>query len=166
MANVFVVIVVLNLAHINLVFSAPGLKGNKGMSFLDVQSVQGVSICDQKGRAKDCSSYSSCDLCIACDSYCSWCAIGGMCTRFCEGADGSDCKSSDCPKKSEYKCMTMAESHSSGVDYKTEGGVDLKMNKAFKSATLRGIEDVAKVRPFSPFSYYVEEPGRQDNTQT
>ena len=62
--------------------------------------------------------------------------------------------------------MTVAESHSSGVDYKSEGGIDLKMNKVFKSATLRGIEDVGKVRPFSPFSYYVEEPERKDNTKT
>ena len=83
------VLIAFTLVHINLVIGAPGLKQNNQMSFLTVKSVQGVSICDQKGRAKDCSSYGSCDLCVACDTYCSWCAIGGMCTRFCEGADGS-----------------------------------------------------------------------------
>ena len=175
MVNVLLLVVFLFLVHINVVFGTVRLKNHKGISFLTIKSSHGsshrVSICDKKGRARDsgwrkCSSYRSCEWCVACDAYCSWCAIGGMCTRFCEGEDGSDCKSNDCARKSEYKCMTMAESHSSGVDYQTEGGIDLKMSKMMKKATLRGIEGARKVRSFSPFSYYAEEPERQDNVNT
>ena len=73
------------------------------------------SICDKKSRGSDksCSKYGTCDECIACDSYCSWCHVGGMCTKFCEGEDGAACKSPDCAKKSEFICASMGESHMS-----------------------------------------------------
>ena len=66
------------------------------------------SICDKKSRGSDksCSKYGTCNECIACDSYCSWCHVGGMCTKFCEGEDGAACKSPDCAKKSEFICAS------------------------------------------------------------
>ena len=128
-----------------------------------------AAICDKKNRGNDkkCSSYSNCDDCISCDPYCSWCQTGGMCSKFCEGQDGSTCKSGDCAKKSEFKCVTIAESHSSGVDYKMGGGIDLEMQGVMSSAEgpgNRGIDKGGSVRPFSPFSTYQQGPGRQQLT--
>ena len=120
-----------------------------GMTMLSCNFVD--AICDKKNRGKDkkCSSYSNCDDCIACDPYCSWCHTNGMCSKFCEGQDGSACHSGDCARKSEFKCVTIAESHSSGVDYKMGGGIDLEMQGVMSSAEgpgNRGVDKGAKVR--------------------
>ena len=126
------------------------------------------SICDKKSRGSDksCSKYGTCDECIACDSYCSWCHVGGMCTKFCEGEDGAACKSPDCAKKSEFICASMGESHSSGVDYKKEGGIDLEMKGVMASAGREIDKPGAPVRPFSPFAHFQAEPDRQLRTNT
>lgn len=134
-----------------------------------------VSTCDRNKRKKtvDCPSYTSCAECNACDSYCSWCNIGGLCTRFCEGLDQSwensaeDCHSDDCPKKAEYKCMLMAmpEGSRHDIDYQKEGGIDLEAKEQMSPAIgpdNRGIDKAPNeprtVRPFSPFAIYRKNP--------
>ena len=121
-----------------------------------------ATMCDKKKRMQDCSSYLNCETCNACDGYCSWCEVGGLCTRFCEVM--TPCFAADCPRFSEYRCMLMAESPGgtdgkSKIDYKKEGGIESSLyQNGMKAGMLRGGDNAPnspqKVRPFNPLSKY------------
>ena len=120
-----------------------------------------TTMCDKKKRMQACASYKSCEDCVACDNYCSWCEVGGLCSRFCEAVE---CTSDSCPRSSEYRCMLMAENPGgsdgkSSVDYKKEGGIESPLyQNGMKSGLLRGVDNAPnqpqKVRPFHPLSRY------------
>jgi hypothetical protein len=116
------------------------------------------SICGDKAmREKKCGDFESCSECIECESQCAWCAIGGLCNRFCfhSAVDLHPCTDDDCVKSSEFKCMTITNSNYANTDYEKEGGIILE--KSPKKELERGIGDgkqeSRKDRAYDAFSW-------------
>ena len=120
-------------------------------------------VCDVSKRNKKCDSYSTCQECTECDQDCAWCAIGGLCSKFCgAGLDAKDCKDDACAKAAdEFKCMQMVTSGDAAYDFQRRGGISVDKNKKAKKEIVRGIDkspnSERKARAYDPYVYVDED---------
>ena len=118
-----------------------------------------VGLCDDKAAAGDlrdkkkCGDFSACEDCVRCKSECSWCVIGGLCTRFCSSV--YDCTDDGCAKDpADFKCMTMQDANFAMTDFDLAGGINIKV-KEKKVKT--GVTEERKNRAYDPFIYVVKD---------
>ena len=129
-----------------------------------IENATSTLICGDKAkRGKSCGTYTKCSECVECESDCSWCAVGGLCSRFCfgTGITESDCTDDGCVKSTEYKCMQIGNSNYANTDYEREGGIDQGKGhkKIFKPEHIPGAanQEQRKARSYSPFAWVTKD---------